>query len=346
MPGTPIPCQRDKYMDISIIVTVYNKAEFLGRCLDSLLTQKFDGTFEVIAVDDASTDGSLPILEDYAKREKNFRLIALPENRRQAHARASGMAEARGDFILHIDADDWMLPGALERIHGRLRETGADVLVFNFIRARADGETIHPRPIREESVTRDRFAVVKYFLGGAVTKAVRRELTGDMEAAGADINTTEDLLYCLEILLRASVICLIPDEFYVYYINRESVTYTTPAHRYLSNQEVVLRVLDRILASHPRDRRLVRKILDFVEKWIYAVLAESWFGKKEKQQMTEGLQEAFSLYPEFTEKDLRKLRAAFRGRIPSLLQFLRHFGLRSTVGMVIRGLGIRTAVIR
>jgi glycosyltransferase involved in cell wall biosynthesis len=332
-------------MDFSIIVTVYNKAELLSRCLDSLLEQQFSGTFEIIAVNDASTDGSLRILEEYAKREENFSLVALPENRKQAHARARGMAEARGDFILHMDADDWMLEGALERIHGKLEETGADVLVFNFIRARADGETIHPRPIREEGLTRDRYAVAKYFMGGAVTKAVRRELTVDMEAAGADINTTEDLLYCVEILLRASVICLIPDEFYVYYINRESVTFTTPADRYLSNQEVVLRVLDRILACHSRDRRLVRVILNFVEKWIYAVLAESWFVKKEKQEMAEGLQEAFALFPEFTEKDLRNLRAAFRGRIPSLLQFLRHFGLRSTAGMVLRGFGLRATVI-
>ena len=328
-------------MDLSVIVTVYNKEKYLSRCLESLLRQRFSGEFEVIAVDDASTDRSPAILRDYVKSEPRLRLITLPENRKQAYAREAGMKAATGDFIMHVDSDDWLLPGAFERLLGKFRETDADVLTFNYIRSYADGSTFHPKVIEHEFVTRDKGEVIGYFLGGAGTRVVRRELTQGLLASGAGITTTEDLLYDVEILLRSSAVCLIPDEFYVYYVNRESVTWTTTSSVYLQNQVVVLRLLDNILAQHERDFRLVKAVLSFIEKWIFIVLAEAQFVRREHHEMVDGLQEAFGLYPEVSKKDLRRLRAAFRSRYMCLLQVMRCAGIRSALGIAYRGLKAR-----
>jgi len=159
-----------------------------------------------------------------------------------------------------------------------------------------------------------------------------------MLALEAKIVTTEDLLYSIEVLLKSRTICLIPDEFYVYFVNRESVTWTTPSSIYLQNQVVVLSILDRILAEYPRDPRLVGEILNFIEKWILNVLAEAHIVKKEKHEIEEPLLEAFGLYPEFSKKDIRSLRLAFRNNLWCLLQVKRSSGLRSAASIIFRGL--------
>lgn len=325
-------------MDLSIIVTVHNKEEYLSRCLDSVFGQQFTGAYEVIAVDDASTDKSHVILEEYARREPGFRVIYLEENMKQAFARATGMESACGDYIMHMDSDDWLLPGAFERIHARLRETNADVLTFNFIRAYADGTSLHPRPIKSDLVTREKLEVIPFFMGGAVTRVVRRELSLKMIAQEADIVTTEDLLYCIEVLLKSQTICLIPDEFYAYFVNRKSVSWTTPPRIYLQNQVVVLKMLDRIFAEYPRDPRLVREVLNFLEKWIFYVIAQAHIVNGEKHEIEEALVEAFGLYPEFSRKDIRSIKLAFRSNLWCLLQVKRSAGLRTAASIVYRGL--------
>ncbi|MCW5898874.1 MAG: glycosyltransferase [Flavobacteriales bacterium] len=95
-------------MKASVVIPVYNKAPFLRECLDSVLAQDMAG-FEVIAVDDGSTDGSLEILRGL--QDARLRIIASPVNRGPAHAAAVAMDDAKGEYILRVDADDVQLPG-------------------------------------------------------------------------------------------------------------------------------------------------------------------------------------------------------------------------------------------
>ncbi|WP_278582648.1 glycosyltransferase family 2 protein, partial [Prevotella denticola] len=94
---------------ISVLVAVYNTAEYLPQCLDSLLNQTLKDV-EVVCVDDASTDDSLDILHQYAARDTRLKVIALDENRGQAHARNIGLSCATGDYIGFVDSDDWLGP--------------------------------------------------------------------------------------------------------------------------------------------------------------------------------------------------------------------------------------------
>ena len=97
---------------VSIIIPVYNAAEFLPKCLDSCLNQTLQ-EIEIICIDDGSTDNSLEILNQYA--QKDDRIIVLhQENQRQAIARNNGMKIARGFFIEFVDADDWIEPDTCE----------------------------------------------------------------------------------------------------------------------------------------------------------------------------------------------------------------------------------------
>lgn len=96
---------------ISVIIPVYNCEPFLRECLDSISRQKVD--FEVILIDDGSTDSSLHICEEYARNDKRFVSIHI-ENQGPAHARNVGLSKAKGEWVTFVDSDDYIEEGYLE----------------------------------------------------------------------------------------------------------------------------------------------------------------------------------------------------------------------------------------
>ena len=123
-------------MQLSIIVPVYNMAADgkLNFCLDSLINQTITD-YEIIAVDDCSTDNSLEILQEYERKYPDkFRAIHSPVNKRQGGAKNIGIREAKGEWIGFIDSDDWIVPDYYERLLTRAAETGADIVGCDYSR--------------------------------------------------------------------------------------------------------------------------------------------------------------------------------------------------------------------
>ncbi|MGY4982859.1 bifunctional glycosyltransferase/CDP-glycerol:glycerophosphate glycerophosphotransferase [Streptomyces sp. 900105755] len=119
---------------LSVIVPCFKVQGFLRECLDSVLEQSFHD-IEVIAVDDRSPDGSGAILDEYAARDPRVRVLHLPENVGLGRARNAALPYATGDFLLFLDSDDTLTPGALRAVADRLAEAGdPDVLVFDYAR--------------------------------------------------------------------------------------------------------------------------------------------------------------------------------------------------------------------
>lgn len=117
-------------MKLSIIVPVFNMAGDgkLNYCLDSLLNQTIDD-YEIIAVDDCSTDDSLSVLKRYeAENPRVVKVIESPVNRHQGGAKNKGIKAALGEWIGFIDSDDWISPDMYEKLIKRAEETGADVV--------------------------------------------------------------------------------------------------------------------------------------------------------------------------------------------------------------------------
>ena len=117
---------------ISIIVPVYNTSIYLEQCLNSIHNQSFKD-YEVICVDDGSSDNSLHILKKYEKIIKNFKVISQ-KNQGVAVARNTGLANACGDYIVFIDSDDFVKENYLEVLYNESCKTNADVVICNFYR--------------------------------------------------------------------------------------------------------------------------------------------------------------------------------------------------------------------
>jgi glycosyltransferase involved in cell wall biosynthesis len=123
---------------VSVLVAVYNAETFLAECLDSLLAQTLSD-IEVICVDDASTDGSLCVLQDYARRDARIEVQHLDSNQGQAHARNVALRAVRGEYVCFLDADDWFSPDTLQRMVDAF-DDDTDCVLLDVIRHFPDHE--------------------------------------------------------------------------------------------------------------------------------------------------------------------------------------------------------------
>ncbi|KAB3539665.1 glycosyltransferase family 2 protein [Alkaliphilus pronyensis] len=117
---------------LSIIIPVYNVERYLADCLDSILNQNFTD-FEVILVNDASSDNSGEICDEYVSRHNNFKVIHLPKNMLPAGARNVGLEHSSGDYVHFCDSDDYYIKNSFLNIVDALQAHKPDVLIGQFI---------------------------------------------------------------------------------------------------------------------------------------------------------------------------------------------------------------------
>lgn len=190
---------------ISIIVPIYGVEAYLCRCLDSLTAQTLPD-WEAILVDDGSPDASGAICDRYAARDPRFRVIHR-ENGGLSAARNTGLAAARGEWLLFLDSDDWLHPRALELLLAAATQTGADMAMCDFTAAegRSDPADLGTPAV---SVLRGRDALLSLYRQGggrfvvAWGKLWKRERLAELRFPEGRIHedeaTTYRLLYPLE----------------------------------------------------------------------------------------------------------------------------------------------------
>lgn len=218
---------------VSIIIPVHNAERYLEQCLDSVLAQTF-GDFEVLCVDDASTDGSLALLRDYENKDDRFTIIEGAFNGPSA-TRNAALNIAQGAYIAFLDADDWWDASLLETVIQRAEEANAQLVVFDYWLYR-EGE---PR-----STYRDQ-ALFNRLDGQVVNLATCPELAGFVgiwdRLFRRDVLVPhgfmegllyEDAVYCIESLLKADRVAIMANHLYWYRRNvQASITYTEDASR-------------------------------------------------------------------------------------------------------------------
>lgn len=117
-------------LDLSVIIPLYNVEKYIEECLDSILTQKIDYTYEIILVDDGSTDKTAKLVEPYLK--DNIKLICQ-QNSGQSVARNRALYESHGKYIMFVDGDDVLLPDAIQNLMDAAIKNCADIAEGNVI---------------------------------------------------------------------------------------------------------------------------------------------------------------------------------------------------------------------
>ncbi|MBQ6751641.1 MAG: glycosyltransferase [Bacteroidaceae bacterium] len=133
---------------LSVIVPVYNVERFLPRCLDSLLRQGMneggenaDADYEIICVDDGSTDGCPAILADYAQRHPHLFRVIRQENQGLGGARNTATAVAQGEYVTYVDSDDYLIDGAYAYLCQHFLGSKPDVIAYDHRNVYTDGVT-------------------------------------------------------------------------------------------------------------------------------------------------------------------------------------------------------------
>ncbi len=116
-------------IDISIVVPIRNAERYLRECLDSL-TNQTRREIEILCYDDASTDSTAEVLAEYAARDPRVRVTTYPERRSASQARKDGALAARGDYLMFVDADDYLERHACEGLSATMAALGVDILQF------------------------------------------------------------------------------------------------------------------------------------------------------------------------------------------------------------------------
>lgn len=225
-------------MKLSVIVPVYNMASDgkLKYCLDSLVNQTVSD-YEIIAVDDCSTDDSLAVLRSYeARYPDRFLVIASPENRKQGGAKNLGLARARGEWIGFIDSDDWITPDFYERLLRKAQETGADMVGCDYSltpeHSMKIGQIVHNnKPEQTGVLDKEKYRSLILDSGSLVVKIYRRHMILDYPNRFPEHIFYEDNAISNSWMLRAGHFEYIPEPLYYYYQHDTSTVHTITKQR-------------------------------------------------------------------------------------------------------------------
>lgn len=220
-------------MKLSIIVPVYNMAADgkLEYCLNSLINQTIKD-YEIIAVDDCSTDNSLKILQDYEKRfPDRFRAVHSNINLRQGGARNIGMKEAKGEWFGFIDSDDWVTPDMYEKLLKRAEETGADMVGCDYNMTEEQSMKVGqivPNNKKEQTGILDEQKYRSLILdsGSLVVKIYRREIFLDNDIRFPEGIFYEDNAISDALMLHAKHFEYVEEPLYYYYQHDASTVHT------------------------------------------------------------------------------------------------------------------------
>lgn len=222
-------------MLFSVIVPIYNISAYLRTCVDSVLDQTC-GDFELILVDDGSTDGCAELVDDYARRDE--RIVAIhKENGGLVSARKAGARQAKGEYVVVLDGDDWLAHHALQTMADAISQCRADLICCGYYKVMGAQQKMFS-PVAQTCFLRredlERQILPKLLVGDQAERAVipnlwakameRRLYVQQQEAVSDQITMGEDGMVVYPLVCRANTICFLPEALYHYRINADSMT--------------------------------------------------------------------------------------------------------------------------
>lgn len=212
---------------VSIIIPVYGVEKYIERCARSLFEQTLDD-IEYLFIDDCTPDKSVEILkrvlEEYPHRKSQVVIHRMEQNSGQAKVREWGMRNARGEYVIHCDSDDWVDVHMYEKMYNKAIEEDADVVVCDFCSTDCENEQYSKGLISKEreNVIAD---VLLWRIAGCLwNKLVRRKEYTDHDLNYPTHNMGEDTALIVQILWNAKRISYLPKPLYYYYTNPTSIT--------------------------------------------------------------------------------------------------------------------------
>lgn len=260
---------------VSVIVPVYNAEKYLRRALNSLRMQTMQD-FEIILINDGSSDHSSVICNEYVDVDCRFSVIHK-QNAGVSAARQDGLERAKGEYVIHVDSDDWVEPNMLEELYKKAKQDNADIVICDYFNNIGTKQTICrqcPSSLEPKQVLIELFQQLH---GSCWNKLARRVC---YKQYGIEfprcINYCEDLFTWVQFLSHKEVkVAYLNQAFYHYYDNPESITRRYQRSQYETRCQFV-KLLEKALPIELRFTILKKVTFNiFIEANIYDVLTQS-----------------------------------------------------------------------
>ena len=212
---------------LTVVIPVYNVEKYLDRCLKSILIQEWKN-YDIILVDDGSTDRSPQICDDYVKAY-DFISVIHKENGGLSEARNTGLSQAKGEYIYFPDSDDWLEPDTFIALAEALESQKFDIISFNREFVKGEEDVIISDPVETQVFNgKDAFVHMlkhSYITGFANDKIYRKSLFVDHDILFPKGKYYEDLGTNYKLFLSAKKVYATNQKYYHYLIdNPDSIT--------------------------------------------------------------------------------------------------------------------------
>ena len=280
-------------MLISIIIPVYNSKKYIEKCIDSLINQSYKN-IEIIIIDDGSRDKSPSICRKLSKKDKRIKVFSKM-NGGTSSARNYGIKKSTGDYITFIDNDDyWDDKESLKRIVKQLKESNADILLFNSKNYYMNTNKISTRTInlkRNEIINKDRNEALKIILENGVyaravwTKMIKSSLIKNNNIVFEEGKRNEDTDFSAKLMMHAKSYDYYEEVFHVYRKGHEyAQTSKTVSLKSLNDLEYVLK--SNIEQSNKiKDEGLKKCVLAFLAYPFCVWMGQVGYFKEKKKKI-------------------------------------------------------------
>lgn len=251
---------------LSIIIPAFNVEAFLPQCLDSIFSQKVVDV-EVLCVDDGSTDGTPRLLQDYAEDHPNLRVLTQP-NQGMSTARNLGLKEAKGEYVLFVDSDDWLCEGSLAQLSASLN--GEDVVCFNakkYLEKTSefkDNELLSVDGVVKgwDYFNKARLIPSEIHFVCIWQRAYRRAFLEENNLCFAEgIRRAEDDLFTTMVMYHAQTLKVVNECVYVYRVRDNSITTTVDINRWYDSLKVQEIMADFFIPLKGVDKSAIYQVL-------------------------------------------------------------------------------------
>lgn len=260
--------------EISVIVPAYNVENYIKRAINSILAQSFQN-FEIIIINDASTDDTNHIIQECYSSEKKIQIIQHKYNSGLGAARNTGITHAKGKYIVFIDSDDWIENNMLEDLYSTAEAKNADVVACGVWLAYADGrkEPYHSHEFEIPGGLKAIEMLTEYKIGTiAWNKLYRKELI-DKHSLWFPPIYHEDVSFAIQTAYFCRYFVSIPHEFYNYFQNPQSITRKKLSEKhmfsYIELFKLITQFIDKIdLRNQINGNNICNKLYFSQIQWI------------------------------------------------------------------------------
>ena len=243
---------------VSVIVPVYNCKEYLPKCIESILNQTYP-QFQLILIDDGSSDGSGEICDTFAAKDRRIQVIHQ-KNQGVSAARNAGLDAAAGEYLLFVDSDDQIAADTIETSLNGFVDDTIDVVVFGVTKIRERESSQQPLPMEVGIYAKEEmlYGILKDYAGFGAgypwNKVWRTGVFGGpagIPRFDRDLYYFEDLEWVTRMLLQTQKAILLPEHLYQYYVRSDSATNKPGAEerREIGYHQSVWRIIDALGAE-------------------------------------------------------------------------------------------------